>query len=551
MADVYRARDTELPRDVAIKILKPSNEQDPDVRASFLDEVQLASRCSHENIVMTYDKGEFEGHPFIVMEFLRGENLDKLIRNHQVGNLKRILRMSLQLARALEYVHSLKIVHRDLKPQNIHVDQNGHLKLVDFGIAKAVDWNKTQVGLVKGTAFYMAPEQVLGEPVAFRTDIWAFGVVMYELLTDGRRPFQGTTLDTLWAAIINGTPDFQILRDRSVPAQVQQLVERCLEKKPECRFAGFGEVASTIETILDELSMGVQTAIVPPPTPPTVHVLPFKILPFEVPPFKIDSRSTWLIIGAIGVVIIAILSLLIHNAGSDKKPDAPKQLAKHLPMSSGDMVLVDAGPALLGSDKHRVNLPAFYIDKTEVSNGVYARFVQEKHRRAPKGFAKDKPEYPVVNVSLYDAMEFAKWAGKRLPTSDEWEKAARGTKGQLYPWGDKPKPELANLADNALLPKHGLKPVTAFPGGASPYGALNMCGNVWEWVDADQKPTPEYLEKMRLGLDRTLTLEDAFYGIRGGYFNLPLSPELVSEAASFPAKLGADNIGFRCAMDPR
>ena len=232
MADVYRARDTELPRDVAIKILKPSNERDPEVRACFLDEVQLASRCSHENIVATYDKGEFEGSPFIVMEFLRGENLEKLIRNHQVGNLKRILRMSLQMARALEYVHSQNIVHRDLKPQNLHVDQNGRLKLVDFGIAKSVDWNRTQVGMVKGTAYYMAPEQILGDPVTFRTDIWAFGVVLYELLSDGRRPFQGTSLDALWAAIINTAPDFGLLANAAIPASVQQVVRRCLEKDP-------------------------------------------------------------------------------------------------------------------------------------------------------------------------------------------------------------------------------------------------------------------------------------------------------------------------------
>ena len=106
----------------------------------------------------------------------------------------------------MEYVHLQSIVHRDLKPQNLHVDQNGRVKLVDFGIAKSVEWNKTQAGLVKGTAYYMAPEQIMGNPVTFRTDIWAFGVVLFEMLSGGKRPFQGSTLDTLWAAIVNGTP---------------------------------------------------------------------------------------------------------------------------------------------------------------------------------------------------------------------------------------------------------------------------------------------------------------------------------------------------------
>ncbi len=167
MADVYRARDTELPRDVAIKILKPGKEQDEEIRQSFIDEVQLASRCSHENIVMTYDKGEFDGAPFIVMEFLRGNHLGALIKTNSQGDLRRILKTALQIARALEYVHEQNIVHRDLKPQNLHVDRSGRVKLVDFGIAKSVEWNKTQAGLVKGTAYYMAPEQVLGHPVSF------------------------------------------------------------------------------------------------------------------------------------------------------------------------------------------------------------------------------------------------------------------------------------------------------------------------------------------------------------------------------------------------
>ena len=249
MADVYRARDSELPRDVAIKILKLSNQDDPEVRACFLDEVQLASRCSHENIVSTYDKGEFDGSPFIVMEFLRGERLDKLIQNREQGDLRHILDIALQIARAMEYVHTQNIVHRDLKPQNLHVDRDGRVKLVDFGIAKSVEWNKTQAGLVKGTAYYMAPEQIMGNPVNFRTDIWAFGVVLFEMLSGGKRPFQGSTLDTLWAAIVNGTPDYQLLANAGVPEPVRQIVKRCLEKQAENRFESFGEVSQALKRL--------------------------------------------------------------------------------------------------------------------------------------------------------------------------------------------------------------------------------------------------------------------------------------------------------------
>ena len=251
MADVYRARDSELPRDVAIKILKRGRETDGEVRESFLDEAQLASRCSHENIVSTYDKGEFEGSPFIVMEFLRGQSLDKSIQSGEVGNIKQILRVAQQIAAALEYVHSQGIIHRDLKPQNLNVDPNGRVKLVDFGIAKAVDWNKTQVGWTKGTAFYMAPEQVRGEQVTFRTDVWAFGVVLYEMICGGRRPFVGANLDTLWAAIVNATPDYKVMAVCGAPESLQLLVKRCLEKKPENRFEGFASIRKALETILE------------------------------------------------------------------------------------------------------------------------------------------------------------------------------------------------------------------------------------------------------------------------------------------------------------
>ena len=225
--------------------------------------------------------------------------------------------------------------------------------------------------------------------------------------------------------------------------------------------------------------------------------------PVEPAPLGLKSPTTWLVISAI-VVAFAALSLLIYHSVSDKGPRPPSQvqLPKQLRMSSGDMVLVGAGPARLGTDNRVVSVKAFYIDRTEVSNRAYARFLREKARRRPKDFAEDKPDYPVVNVSLYDAMEFAKWAGKRLPTKDEWEKAARGPNGQLYPWGNEPKPELANIHRIIrAIRKHGLMPVAAFPAGASPYGALNMCGNVWEWVDADQPPNPDFLKQMQRHLN--------------------------------------------------
>ena len=211
------------------------------------------------------------------------------------------------------------------------------------------------------------------------------------------------------------------------------------------------------------------------------------------------------------------------------------------------MVLVPGGIALVGADKHKVDVKPFYIDRTEVSNRAYLAFVEAKGLRKPKDFPEDKPDYPVVNVTLYDAKEFAKWAGKRLPTDEEWEKAARGPKGQEYPWGNERKPQLANILDNTTLKHHEIMRVDSFPEGASPYGALNMCGNVWEWVDGDEKPTPEILRDMQATLDKTLKIDEPFYHIRGGYYYLPF---VLTESATFPARLASPRIGFRCAKSP-
>jgi len=533
MADVYRARDTELPRDVAIKILKPGKETDGEIRDSFLDEVQLASRCAHENIVMTYDKGEFEGSPFIVMEFLRGQSLDKTITAGQLGDTKQILRTALQIARAMEYVHGEGIIHRDLKPQNLNVDPTGRVKLVDFGIAKAVDWNKTQAGWTKGTAFYMAPEQVRGEPVTFRTDVWAFGVLLYEMLCGGRRPFNGSTLETLWAQILNSTPDYTVLAVCGAPESLQQIVKRCLEKKPESRYEGFTPIRKAIEAMLEN-EVSEKTWLWRTQAMPLLD----RVAP--------SNTARWLLVAALGIALVSAGVLITHLI-RDRTEPSPTLTKKLTFPTSGDMVLVQGGSALLGLDKHSVQLKPFYIDRTEVSNRAYAEFVKAKGLRKPKDFPDDKPDFPVVNVTLYDAQAFAKWAGKRLPTDEEWEKAARGANGQLFPWGNEAKPELANVSDNPTLTTHQMMNVDSFPQGASPYGAVNMCGNVWEWVETDEKPTPDNLLKMQKRVDKTLRIDEPFYRIRGGFFNMPL---VLTESATFPARLNSAVIGFRCAKTP-
>jgi serine/threonine protein kinase len=165
MARVYRARDTVLGRRVALKILTEEGAADAESKARFLLEARTASNIAHENIISVYDFGEDQGRPFIVMELLEGESLRDALRNGRAGDFKQRMRIALQVARAVGYIHTRKIIHRDIKPENIHVDPSGKVKLMDFGIAKPQGEALTRAGFTLGTPYYMAPEQVLGQPL--------------------------------------------------------------------------------------------------------------------------------------------------------------------------------------------------------------------------------------------------------------------------------------------------------------------------------------------------------------------------------------------------
>jgi serine/threonine-protein kinase len=529
MSHVYRARDTAIGRQVALKVLTAEACQDPDAKARFLQEVRMAGNIEHENIIRIHDYGEEQGRPFIVMEFLVGEDLRHAIRENHAGDIANRLRIARDIARALEYIHFRKIIHRDIKPENVHIDGSGKVKLMDFGIAKAEGLHLTRTGFAVGTPYYMSPEQVRGEPATEAMDIYAFGILLFELLT-GQKPVQGDTLERLFFAILNEPLKPEPMVQAGVPAPVVDLVLRATAKKPEDRPRSFTEVIAE----LDEFTRKEEI-----PAPRPVHAA---------------ARQPVALIGvlAAGVLLAGAAAVYFITRGSAKPATsitstAPikKELPAVLDTETGRMVLVAEGAFLSGADRHSETLPAFYIDRTEVSNSAYERFCKAKGRPLPPGFPTDHPDYPVVQITFLDAQEFAKWAGKRLPTALEWEKAARGTDGRIYPWGNEADASRANVAgsDHPGAPM----PVSAFVAGESPFHALNMTGNVWEFVDDLKTPSEQAVRSFAAILKPAPTAAEPWYTVHGGSFRRPLADGVVYEWTSIPARFSAPDIGFRCA----
>src|SRR5580698_10529675 len=241
MSHVYRAKDSVLGRKVALKILIEAGVQDNETKARFLQEARTASNISHENIINVFDFGEDQGRPFIVMEFLEGESLRDAIKRGHLGDFQSRLKIAVQAARAIDYIHTKKIIHRDIKPENINLDSTGKVKLMDFGIAKSEGIALTRAGFTLGTPYYMAPEQVLGQPVTPQADVYAFGILLFEVLTE-LKPITGESVEKIFNQILDTPIDLTPLQPPKYPAEIAGLIERCTAKQPTQRPPGLGIV---------------------------------------------------------------------------------------------------------------------------------------------------------------------------------------------------------------------------------------------------------------------------------------------------------------------
>ena len=501
MGVVYKTSDTILSRVIALKTLLPTFVRNKQALIRFINEAKVSLKLTHPNIIRVYDIRKMNSLYYITMEYIKGHNLNHWLKQHPARDPKQILGILTKVCSALDYAHHSGTFHRDIKPSNIMLTDTGKVFIVDFGLAKMADGvgDLTRLGGA-GTPNYMAPEQKKGGGIDHRVDIYATGVMAFEMFT-GQLP------KLTQASQIN----------RKLNRKVDEVLSNAISDDPSDRY---GSMLTFIE----------------------------------------DLKAA-----------LAIPSALINEADATQTEDAtvtdgdektfiavtePTSRPKPKPETLRDMNQVPGGHCWIGSSpgesknetekpRHRVYVATFYIDKFPVTNEKYLKFIEATGNPEPP-FFKD-PTYnnatqPVVGVSWYDAMEYAKWAQKRLPTEAEWEKAAKGESGLTFPWGDEFSAERANV--DFFLDR--TSPVDQFSDGAGTYGCFDMIGNVWEWC-------LDWFDGRYYSISPTENPQGPKNGkkkvIRGGAWDtIYLNARCAFRFFSDPTTKSA-NIGFRCAVD--
>jgi eukaryotic-like serine/threonine-protein kinase len=590
MSAVYRAQDPNLRRVVAVKLIHGHLSDNPDFIRRFEEEATAVAQLRHNNIIQVYDFNHDGSTFYIVFEYIPGETLQQRLhhlsqQNHRLP-IDEAIRITATIADALDFAHQQGLIHRDVKPANVMINMRGEPILMDFGIAKITAGTQhTATGAILGTARYMSPEQVQGERVDARTDLYALGVMLFEMLS-GRVPYQADSVMTLMMMHVQKPiPNILELRP-DVPPYLVWVLNRALAKRPEDRFTTAGEMAAALR---DTTAVPPQFIPLIPNITPTLIIPPqknsnrnkllavgggiillllfltgaytFSLMPFAELDAGVNSVAVIEITNQAELVIQPTQTLSLPTATDTPAPTitpsitpeptitpsvTPSPTATQNPIvlpndpQLGDswvrisddmtMLFVPSGIFQMGSDNgaddekplRYVSLNPFWIDATEVTNTQFARFVAQTDYKTtaeergtgwvfqettweevagaywqqPQGPNSDLinlEQYPVLQVSWYDAEAYCVWAGGRLPTEAEWEYAARSPSSLTYPWGNAWQTGRANFCDvncpltwasQTLDDRYKFtSPVGTYsPAGDSWVGAADMAGNVWEWV---------------------------------------------------------------------
>jgi formylglycine-generating enzyme required for sulfatase activity len=513
-ATVYLALDSRLEREVALKELDSLLLRDAGWVQRFFREARAAARLVHPHIVTIFEVDQVEGSLFIAMQLASGGSLADQLKKQGALAWPQALQVLAEVAAALDYAHSQGVVHRDLKPANVLLDENGAALLTDFGFASIVGENSVSLSMaggLLGTPSYMAPEIWEGQAAQASSDVYALGCILHEMLT-GEMLFGGNSPLVIARAHDRGPKLPQAWPD-GVPEGVSEVLTQALARDMGERPQSAGALVAALR---DAETQRVSPVAAPPP----------------------QARRTPTARGGTQTL----------------------ELARGVTM---EFVHVPAGEFLMGSaegegssderPQHTVYLDAYYIGKYPVTNVQYQVFVQATGHEEPYdwhdgAYPKGKENHPVVEVSWRDAAAFCQWAtdvtGRSLflPTEAEWEKAARGTDGRRYPWGEQaPTPRHCNFDEQV----GDTTPVGRYsPQGDSPYGCCDMAGNVWEWV-TDWYDADYYAKSPRENPSGPSSGD--YRVLRGGSWIYDDGNVRAADRDSHNPDYWDDDVGFRCA----
>jgi serine/threonine-protein kinase len=522
MGAVYEVRHPQLGRPQALKLV-PGTPTD-ELGQRLQREGELLARVRHRNVLRISDMGRGPEGLYLVTDLLEGRDLQQVLKERGKLPAREAAQIIRDLADALVAVHALGILHRDLKPANVFLRSDGLPILIDFGLAKSGDLMQlTRSGEALGTPVYMPPEQVVGQ-VDVRSDVYSLGAILLHLVT-GRPPYEGETALQVLGQVLDVEPRWPDEADPDVPLELSAVLRMAMQRQPERRYPTAGDLRDDLDRFLrgDEptalvdfpelgrlraplwpVALAVSLALVgvlaaawvlrpatgaaaPSPDPIAAATSSPTAQPTSPTPTSwLDAAPTW-------------LRRLPENQRPPRLPDGvtPGELPGEYLHAPDGSVLVWVPPgrfdmgrateAFLTPDDapvHPVTLRGYFIGKHEVTWRQVQAWLLEGITAADalvSTAAGAQPDLPAHSLSWHEAQDYCRWAGLRLPTEAEWERAARGLDGRLFPWGDQPDLTRANgAAEGDGFP--GLAPVGSYPTGASPVGCLDMAGNVAEWT---------------------------------------------------------------------
>ncbi|MCW1969674.1 MAG: bifunctional serine/threonine-protein kinase/formylglycine-generating enzyme family protein [Anaerolineae bacterium] len=582
MAEVYLAHDPQFNRDVAIKLIMSVQAFDAMARARFEREARIIASLEHVAILPVYDMGEVEGQPYLVMRYVTGGSMEQRLKQgpYRIEEIAAILP---GLASALDYAHGRGIVHRDLKPANILFAAEGQALLADFGLAKDLQATLmlSSVGAVMGTPAYMSPEQIKAlpdTPLDGRSDVYSLGATLFHALS-GRMPFEADSVfEMMNAHLREPVPNICRVNSR-LPSGLQAVFDKAMAKDPAQRYAIVKQFNEAFQTALRGR---VANPVVAPQAQQPV------VMPDPVVRQPRNMRRA-ILIGGGGLAVLGVGAMVSRLGASPptiptivntpiatlKLPTAVAPIVVVGGTSVGvvktsenralvtlaagialELIRIPADGFIMGSNygnekpQHRVNLPEYWISKTPVTVAQFAVFVQATgYAASSSALRSGKDNHPVNYVSWHDAQAFCKWASGvlgrtvRLPSEAEWEKAARGTDGRTYPWGEA-YPDLTRANYGTYV--HDTTPVGQYsPQGDSPYGAVDMAGNLDQWTNSLGKPYPYNAND---GRENMFDTNDRVF--RGGAWNnYPNNLRCAYRGAGYPTYRGHD-VGFRILAPP-